>query len=196
MVPSIPDEPETFSPLGDAAPAWGTAGMSDWGSFLEGNWGFKSMDMDPAVAKQLGVSALQEQSKDEGPTDRWNFTKDGQLTLYHGKFKVGGKWAPAGNGIQLQWKTLNDKPIQGELERLKKESETGRQGAIATELFADWMNQSLQTLTMFYLDDDRKKLRFPGGMSSMGMPTDNSPATQAMLAKMGPTLQRLKSNKS
>ncbi len=170
-----PAKPEPkFARMGDAAPAIGTTPIDQ---FIVGTWTTRDYT-DPQLAKQLGLSSIAEQqdASAAGPiVDIYEFKADGTFDISYGRehTMISGKWAAAQNTVTLTYRQLNGKPIERERERLLKESETGRQGAIKNEILTDFVVTAQTKLTTLVPGSDPKLLVFSSSKPSAteGMPS-------------------------
>jgi hypothetical protein len=169
-----PTEPkEEF--LGESAMKFGaTPEAKTLGGFVIGKWGYVTGSLKPM----------------SGPvTNIMEFQQDGNLVFKKDGFKFGGKWKDMGEFIQVEYLTLQDKPLQTALEEFRKGAEKGTQGSIKDDLFSEWASSNLDKMTELRLGDDQQKLVFgakplpaaaTGNMDMDGMMNDMNAAITAM----------------
>jgi hypothetical protein len=174
QIGSGPTEPkEEF--LGVSAMEFGsTPDSKALAGFVIGKWGYVTGSMKPMSG---------------AATDIMEFKQDGTLLFKKDSFKFGGTWKDMGEFVQVEYFTLQGKPIQTALEEFRKGAEIGGQGAIAVDMFSEWASANLDKMTELRLGDDQLKLVFgakplhaaaTGNMDMDGMLNDMNAAITAM----------------
>lgn len=169
-----PTEPkEEF--LGESAMKFGaTPEAKTLGGFVIGKWGYVTGSMKPMSGAATNIM---------------EFKQDGTLLFKKDSFKFGGTWKDMGEFVQVEYITLQGKPIQIALEEFRKDAEKGGQGAIAVDIFSEWASSNLDKMTELRLGDDQQKLVFgakpppaaaTGNMDMDGMMNDMNAAITAM----------------
>jgi len=158
--------------MGDKAPVYAQGQkLSD---FALGKWLYTSTQ---------GGSWKEGKAGQERGDDTVEFMGAGAFTFIKGGFKMGGSYTDNGQTLHLDFKTLNDKPMQSEMAAIQKRAEGGTQGAIKEELFADWATQNLNKVSDVRLGDDGKTLAFgpPVQMPATGNADLDAMASQLMV---------------
>ena len=140
-----PTEPkEEF--LGESAMKFGaTPEAKTLGGFVIGKWGYVTGSMKPMSGAATNIM---------------EFKQDGTLLFKKDSFKFGGTWKDMGEFVQVEYITLQGKPIQTALEEFREDAEKGGQGAIAVDIFSEWASSNLDKMTELRLGDDQQKLVF------------------------------------
>lgn len=164
-----------FVTMGDSAPKYADKGS--WQSFVTGRWSTEEYEQ-PSEVKSY-----------------YDFAADGTFHCLHMVYKIGGKWTAGADSISLSYETLNGKPLAEEMERIKRGAESGRQTAIANDLFADWVVNAMTKRIQLSLSEDTKELQW-------GPPTPAAPSMSSgemdintMMSNMSPNLKRLELKK-
>lgn len=161
--------------LGDSAMKFGsTPDSKALAGFVIGKWGYVTGSMRPMSGAATNIM---------------EFKQDGTLLFKKDSFKFGGTWKDMGDFVQIEYITLQGKPIQTALEEFRKDAEKGGQGAIAVDIFSEWASANLDKMTELRLGDDQQKLVFgakplpaaaTGNMDMDGMMNDMNAAITAM----------------
>lgn len=135
---------KVLAPMGDAAPALGSAGKTDMQSFVVGDWCYIDDTGAPVT------------------TTTYSFTSDG-------KFKCGGEqdhwtstgtWTANGNVVSLTYETMKGKPLEDFRAEYKKDEEGGGQVAVRRALLYDGLFDLLAKQNALWVDEDQKHLVF------------------------------------
>jgi|GEM_PF-6620188 len=176
-----PEAPEK-SLLGADAPSYSP--QKGLNQFVVGEWALTSAGQTGG----LGASANWKDAAkgDEGLGRTFTFSPGGKLEVKDGVYSVGGTWSVSGNTVNLNYSTLNGLPMETAIANIRKEAETGRQGAIASDIFVDWVTGSLSNLVSCQVDQDGKRLSFQSDRPKL----DNKDL-ENMMAGLGNFLERV-----
>lgn len=176
-----PDAPEKTL-LGANAPSYSP--QKGLNQFLLGEWALISAGKSGG----LGASSNWKDAAkgDDGLGQTFTFSPGGKLEVKNGTYTVGGTWAVSGRTVNLSYSTLNGLPMETAIANIRKEAETGRQGAIASDIFVDWVTGSLANLVSCQVDEDGKRLTFQGDRPKVG-----NKDLEDMMAGLGTFLERV-----
>lgn len=161
--------------MADSAPKYADKGS--WETFVPGRWATEEYEQ-PSEVKSY-----------------YDFAADGTFHCLHMVYKIGGKWTAAADSISLTYETLNGKPLQEEMERIKRGAESGRQTAIANDLFADWVVNAMTKRIQLSLSEDTKELQWGPPSSAQATSQLGSMDINSMMSNMSPNLKRLEEKK-
>ena len=169
-----PDTTPKTAPMTTRAPKFGsTAELGTLSGFAVGRWSQINM-IDPNLGKQYGLDQLEPPTADT--TSYWEFNKDGTLVFRLSGVKdvVNGKWSLQGDQLVLEYLTMGGKSLQDAQAQIKKNAETGTQSAIAEDMHAEFIFNSLGNYRNVKLHADQQHMVFPGlapsGLGDGGMP--------------------------
>lgn len=92
--------------------------------------------------------------------DSYEFAADGTFTLSYGPYPITGRWRDQGQTVVLEFLTLNGKPLQTAISEIRAKASSGRQGAIADDIFVDRVTEALPKMNSLRLAEDSKSLTF------------------------------------
>lgn len=153
------DEFAKFSRMGDKAPALNsTPALAAPQSFIVGYW---TVEGQTSPGRDGVIDPIYEIRADG------TFT----VTEYTPRRVLTGKITPLEKGFSVEYLTLDSKPIRQVMDEARAKAETGTQGALATDIFLDWLNDRLNKMNYLQVTEDGKHLEFikqPDAGSELG----------------------------
>jgi hypothetical protein len=152
------------------APRFGTtAKTKSVEGFLEGRWAvcvdFRKIgdQVDGTVmGKLLGVDGDELLKGYKIQKIKYTVTfEPNQVVKYHPLKRdilVEGTYQVQDNGVRIDWKTYNGKPLREVMDQAKKRAETGTQAALYNSFEAEALAKRLEQLSYFELAEDRRRV--------------------------------------
>lgn len=141
--------------------------------FIVGKWA--ETDNSAALSEAVGIK-MEESAEPEGIGAVYVFKDDKSFDLIRkGKKEIiAGKWQTSGNGVFLEYLTIDGMSINQFSDNARKEADKGTQAGIAADIFLDWLKEKLAKQTYLEVDGDKKRMVFK--QSGGGDPNDPASA--------------------
>lgn len=123
----------------------------------------------------------------EKPTKQtFTFNPDGTFVFMIDGRKLEGKATVAGPSINLDYQTVDGKPLQAFLDEVRKGEESGRQGAVLDGILVDYLTKDLEKMRQLSLGEDPKTIAFgppPAPEPAPGMGGEDSIDLSQLMAR-------------